>query len=85
MVLIGNKIDKEREVTTEEGQKFADSNNMPFYETSAKEGINVNECIKSLINQSYDFAYSQSQLKSAKFTINMNKRDQKNKKDSKCC
>ena len=43
LVLIGNKIDldEQREVSYEEGKKFAGENGMLFYETSAKSGDNV--------------------------------------------
>ena len=43
ILLIGNKTDLkfEREVTTEEGQEFADKNNLIFFETSAKTAENV--------------------------------------------
>ena len=43
LVLIGNKIDLEdkREVSFEEGEKFAKENNMMFLETSAKNGDNI--------------------------------------------
>ncbi|MFX0181488.1 MAG: Rab family GTPase [Candidatus Hodarchaeota archaeon] len=40
IAIIGNKIDLEqlRRVTTTEGKKYAQKNNFPFYETSAKIG-----------------------------------------------
>ena len=43
--LIGNKIDLEnkREVSYEEGKNFAEENNLLFFETSAKEGNNIQE------------------------------------------
>ena len=43
MVLVGNKIDLEeyRDVSYEEGQNFAEQNNMLFFETSAKNGKNI--------------------------------------------
>ena len=45
ILLIGNKNDLkfEREVTTEEGQEFADKHNLIFFETSAKSGDNVEQ------------------------------------------
>jgi Ras-related protein Rab-2A len=43
--LIGNKIDLEeqREVSYEEGKNFAEENNLLFFETSAKDGNNIQE------------------------------------------
>ena len=43
ILLVGNKSDLkfEREVTTEEGQEFADKHNLIFFETSAKTSANV--------------------------------------------
>ena len=45
IVLIGNKSDLEgrRVVSFEEGQKFADDNQLLFFETSAKDGSNIQE------------------------------------------
>ena len=45
LILIGNKSDLEeqREVTYEEGKELADQNGIYFYETSAKNGQNVEE------------------------------------------
>ena len=43
--LIGNKIDLEekREVSYEEGKNLAEENNLLFFETSAKDGNNIQE------------------------------------------
>src|SRR3990167_1346142 len=45
MILVGNKCDleEERDVTTVEGQDLAKTFGCPFFETSAKERINVEE------------------------------------------
>jgi len=44
VVLVGNKCDiTERDVTTAEGQQLAQKHSLEFFETSAKEGNNVNE------------------------------------------
>ena len=45
MVLVGNKCDleKEREVSEEEGKELAETHGMIFFETSAKTGKNVEE------------------------------------------
>ena len=46
LVLIGNKSDLEgkRVISYEEGKNFADENNLLFFETSAKNGSNIQEC-----------------------------------------
>ena len=51
LVLFINKIDleKEREVSFQEGEKLAQIYNMEFFECSAKDNINVNECFNCLI------------------------------------
>ena len=48
---IGNKIDLPREVTTEEGKKLADFYKIPFFETSAKENVGINEFMKKIISE----------------------------------
>jgi GTPase KRas len=44
-IVVGNKCDLEhqRQVTTSEGQEFAMACDMPFFETSAKSGLNAHE------------------------------------------
>ena len=56
IAIIGNKIDLEnmRQVTTEEGQNFANTYNFIFYETSTLNGFNVNECMKTIIQRIYE-------------------------------
>jgi len=53
MVLVGNKCDlnDKRQVTAEEGKDLADRNEMLFFETSAKEGINVEEIFLNSANE----------------------------------
>ncbi len=46
MVLVGNKVDlsdEERVVHREKGQALADQWMCPFYETSAKDSVNVDQ------------------------------------------
>jgi hypothetical protein len=44
-ILIGLNILAKREITTEEGLKFAKEKGMQFFETSAKSGHNVEDVI----------------------------------------
>ena len=57
--IAGNKIDmeEERKVNTEDGKRLADEYGFPFYETSAKEDININETFEDLV-ESIDKVYS---------------------------
>ena len=43
--LVGNKSDltENRAIKTEEASKFAEEHNLPYIETSAKDGINIDE------------------------------------------
>ena len=51
-MLVGNKIDKpHRAVSTEEGREFASSHDLPFFEASAVEGVNVKEPYEALAGQ----------------------------------
>ena len=49
MVLVGNKTDLTREVLTDEGKKLAELHNCPFFETSAKTDVGVQDCFLRLI------------------------------------
>ena len=59
--LVGNKSDlvEERKVTYEEAKQYADDHELPYIETSAKEGININELfdesIKSFLTNTKSF------------------------------
>jgi small GTP-binding protein len=51
VVLAGNKIDKDRIVTTEEGQQFADQIGVKYFETSAATNINVEEMFVYIVKE----------------------------------
>ena len=70
--LAGNKVDVSEEqkvVKTEDGKKIADEFNLPFYETSAKNGVNINKIFEELVEK-VDEIYSK---------IEVPKMEQKNK------
>ena len=55
IVIVGCKFDLEdkREVSTEEGKKFAEKYNLTFFETSALTGKGVKEAFSTLIQKAY--------------------------------
>ena len=79
--LVANKIDAKeiRNVTTEEGEKLGKSINYPYYESSAKEGININECFEDLIKKMVE-NYSNEEL-----NVGNNKLIKVKKKSKGCC
>ena len=50
IIIIGNKIDLRRQVMKEEAEKYAKEINTEYFETSAKENINVCESIKHIVS-----------------------------------
>jgi len=89
LVLVGNKIDLEdkRQVTYEEGEDFANRNNMQFYETSALNGTNIdklfNDTVES-INRKIEENYYKDKDCGIEFNtqnkINLNKEPPKKKR-----
>jgi len=81
--LCGNKIDmkEERQVKEEDGKIMAEEFGFPFNETSARDGININETFEDLVER-IDSVYS-------KLDININKTKKnklyKGKAKSSCC
>lgn len=51
MILVGNKIDMHREVSSEEGKKMADAYGIQYFEASAKERIGIDEAMKAIITE----------------------------------
>ena len=62
--LCGNKIDQKeyRVINNEDGVKIAQEFGFSFYETSAKEGININETFEDLVEK-IDSVYSKLDMK----------------------
>ena len=60
-VLVGNKVDlkEKRKITEEEAREFAGDHNMSYFETSAKENINIKETIEYIMDQVYKFKNEQ--------------------------
>ena len=56
IILVGNKIDdeKNRKVTTEEGQNMAKECGLDFFETSAKSGINIDSTFNELVKKTVE-------------------------------
>ncbi|KAJ5079294.1 ras-like protein [Anaeramoeba ignava] len=53
LILVGNKSDLEdkREVTQQQMKELADSWDCPFFETSAKNNSNIDECFQQIVKQ----------------------------------
>ncbi len=60
IMLVGNKVDlvdrnnRKREVTYEEGKKFAEDNKLMFFETSAMSSYKVNDSFEDLLQEIYN-------------------------------
>ena len=83
ILIIGNKKDKEdeRNITFEEGKKFADEHKMNFFETSAFNGENVDKAFISFLYEIFENIKHKTSLKKVdSFSIESNK-----KRKEKCC
>lgn len=68
-IILGNKIDLNREVSKETAKKFASENNINYFETSAKDGTNLKEAFMNLIMQTLQHVDLRDSDVSKRFTI----------------
>lgn len=85
-ILIGNKIDlvEERVISKEKGEQFANDNNIKFFESSGKNGENVEESFYYLGEQIIEQNYSDDR-KSVGSEYVICKESSNKKKKKKCC
>ncbi|NP_001306719.1 ras-related protein Rab-35-like [Bactrocera neohumeralis] len=85
-VLVGNKNDDpdRKVVITEDAQRFARQMDIELFETSAKDNINVEEMFLAITRQVLQHKLRNAQNEQQKDSITL-KKQQKNKRKSKCC
>jgi GTPase SAR1 family protein len=78
--LVGNKSDltENRVIQTEEASKFAEEHNLPYIETSAKDGINIDELFDESIDKFLKGINSNNEEKNIKL-------EEINKGQGACC
>ena len=93
LILLGNKLDKEDErvVSKEEGKNLADKYNIEFFETSNKNGTNIDEAGLSIVNTILNKAKGNSLLErnssrsSRSSQLSIKDKNTKQKNYKKCC
>jgi len=89
VILIGTKCDLERKISKEEGEKIALENNIKFFETSAKDNINVKETFESLTLDILKYMEDEEKIEDNRNSIVIERESAKDKnkekKKKKCC
>ena len=85
IILIGNKCDleEERKITKEEGEKEAEKYGFIFFESSNKDGTNLDEFVMSLVSNIIEKKKIKEKTEKQKF--NLEKKKFKNKKKGFWC
>ena len=83
-IILGNKIDEtKREVTKEKATNYAKEEGIKYFETSAKDGTNVEESINYLVKKVMKININ-NEMEENSFKIGENNKKNETKKD-KCC
>ena len=91
VILIGTKCDLERNIPYGEGEKIAKENNIKFFETSAKENINVKETFECLTMDILNFVEEEEKIEEGKQSVVIDRDTMKSKDKNKelvkkkCC
>jgi GTPase SAR1 family protein len=91
IILVANKIDLPRQVSTDEGKSFSSEVKISLVETSAKTGTGVDKAFETLIrniikNQNERILKEQTDKENKEKPLNIEKEDpNKKKKASGCC
>ncbi|XP_070553895.1 ras-related protein Rab-9A-like [Ptychodera flava] len=87
-VVIGNKVDvppEQREVTTQEAEMWCEGNGeVPYYETSAKDSINVDEAFTAVVKQLHKLE-EKLEFKSGQYSDTVKLGKQRSTKDGCSC
>ena len=88
--LVGNKNDMEdkREISIEEGKKYANDNNIPFLEVSAKSGKGIIDLFKKVIKGALDKVYIKNEKEEGEEKVRLSSFLEKvdvKEKQKRCC
>ena len=90
VIIMGNKIDliDDREIKTEDAEKFAEENQYKYFETSAKTGEGIDDGVRELVNQVLNDSNKDNEQENyARDSVQLKKNAGENNKEKKkgCC